>query len=188
MTQKAPPHPDIERVLVSEEDLRRRIAELGAQIARDYAGKPPMFVGILKGCLLFLSDLMRATPLDCEVDFMSLASYSGDSSTGVVRQLLDLRDSPQGRDLLIVEDIVDTGLTLSYLVQNLKTRGPRSLEICSLLDKPDCRKVGIRPKYVGFKIPPEFVVGYGLDFNERYRNLPYIGVLKKSAAEAATRS
>ncbi|HVE12038.1 MAG TPA: hypoxanthine phosphoribosyltransferase [Elusimicrobiota bacterium] len=184
MTQTRAVHPDVERVLLDTAAVQARIQELGAQITRDYAGKKPVFIGILKGGVMFLADLLRAADLDCQVDFMCLASYSGASSSGVVRLLLDLRESITDRDVLVVEDIVDTGLTLSYLLQNLKTRRPRSLEICTLLDKAECRKVRVEPKYVGFKIPNEFVVGYGLDFEEAYRNLPYIGVLKKSAAEA----
>ncbi|MBI3547933.1 MAG: hypoxanthine phosphoribosyltransferase [Elusimicrobia bacterium] len=174
-------HPDVERVLLSEADIHARVAEMGRQITRDYAGKKLLVVGILKGSVIFLSDLMRKIDLPCEIDFICLKSYSGQSSTGVVQLLLDLRESAEGRDLLLVEDIVDTGLTLNYLNQNLMTRKPKSLEICSLLDKPDCRKVRVNAKYVGFKIPNEFVVGYGLDYNEKYRNLPYIGVLKTPA-------
>jgi hypoxanthine phosphoribosyltransferase len=173
-------HPDVERVLIAEGDVRRRVRELAREISRDYAGRSPMLVGVLKGCVLFLSELMQELELDCCVDFICLASYSGTSSSGVVRMLLDLRDSAQGRDVLVVEDIVDTGLTIGYLMQNLQTRGPRSVEVCTLLDKPECRKIGIQPKYVGFSIPNEFVVGFGLDYQERYRNLPYVGVLKPS--------
>lgn len=178
-------HPDIQRVLLPREQIRGRLRELGAQISRDYAGKRLMLVGILKGSVLFLSDLMRELSVDCSIDFVCLSSYSGQESTGVVRTLLDLRDSPEGRDVLLVEDIIDTGLTLSYLVQNLKTRNPASLEVCAFLDKPECRKVQVRTRYVGFQIPNEFVVGYGLDYNEKYRNLPYVGVLKGSAAKAS---
>ncbi len=170
---------NIKKVLVSEEQIRARVKELGEQISRDYANKNPVLIGILKGSVFFLSDLMRALSIDCCIDFMSLASYSGEKSNGIVRLLLDLRETIEGRDVIIVEDIVDTGLTLSYLENILKTRNPRSLEICSLLDKPECRKISVKAKYVGFTIPNEFVVGYGLDLNEKYRNLPYIGVLKK---------
>ena len=177
-------HPDIERVLLDEGAIRTRIAELGRQLSADYAGRKPVLIGILKGSIPFMADLMRCLEVDHTVDFMCLSSYNGDSSTGVVRLILDLRESIQDRDVLVVEDIVDTGLTLSYLRQNLLTRGPRTLELVTLLDKPDCRKVNISPKYCGFKIPNEFVVGYGLDYNEAYRHLPYIGVLKKSAVKA----
>ncbi len=171
-------HPDVSRALLTEDQIRERIRELGAQISRDYAGRNLTLVGILKGSVIFLSDLMRELSVNCSVDFMCLSSYSGKESTGVVRVMLDLRESAEGRDLLVVEDIIDTGLTLGYLMQNLKTRNPKSLEICAFLDKPDCRKVQVRAKYVGFQIPNEFVVGYGLDFNEQYRNLPYVGILK----------
>lgn len=178
-------HPDIERVLLDEPTIRGRVRELGSEITRDYQGRRPVLVGILKGSVAFLSDLLRELRLDCSIDFMSAASYAGDASTGVVRLLLDLRESVQDHDVIIVEDIVDTGLTLSYLTQNLKTRRPRTLELCTLLDKPECRKVRVHPKYTGFKIPNEFVVGYGLDYNERYRNLPYIGVLRPEAVAKA---
>lgn len=154
---------------------------MGRQISRDYAGRKLTLVGILRGSVVFLGELMRSITTDCSVDFMCLSSYSGKGSTGVVRFLLDLRDNAEGADLLIVEDIVDTGLTLHYLLDNLRTRNPRSLEICALLDKPECRKVDVKAKYVGFSIPNEFVVGFGLDYNEKYRNLPYVGVLRKAA-------
>ena len=173
-------HPDIEKVLLDKAEIEGRVQELGRQISKEYAGRRLMLVGILKGSAIFLADLMRSITIDCSVDFMCLSSYSGEGSTGVVRMLLDLRESAEGKDLLIVEDIVDTGLTLHYLLENLRTRKPRSLEICAFLSKPECRKVEVDAKYVGFSIPNEFVVGYGLDYNERYRNLPYVGVLKKS--------
>ena len=178
-------HPDIAKVLLDADAIKRRVRELGERITADYAGRPPLLIGILRGSVLFLSDLMREIKLDCTVDFICLASYEGGlSSTGVVRTLLDLRESASGMDVLVVEDIVDTGLTLSYLLQSLRARNPRTLEICTLLDKPDCRKAPVSPKYAGFKIPNEFVIGYGLDYQERYRNLPYIGVLKASAVSA----
>lgn len=177
-------HPDIERVLLDTEAVRARVSELGAQLSADYAGKKPVLIGILKGSVPFMADLMRAMTEDHTIDFMGASSYSGEASSGVVRLTLDLRESISGRDVLVVEDIIDTGLTLSYLRQNLLTRQPRSLELVTLLDKPDCRKVNISPKYCGFRIPNEFVVGYGLDYNEAYRHLPYIGVLKKSAVRA----
>lgn len=178
-------HPDIGRVLVSSEDIQKRVSALGKQISADYEGRDVLLVGVLKGSVMFLADLMRRLSVPCSVDFISMSSYSGDSSTGVVRFLLDMRESAEGRDLLVVEDIVDTGLTLSYLLQNLHTRKPRSVEVCALLDKHDSRKVRIETKYVGFQIPNEFVVGYGLDFNERYRNLPYVGVLKRPLIAAS---
>lgn len=173
-------HPDIARVLLTAGQIEARVAELGRRIGEDYRGRSPVLVGVLKGSALFLADLLRRVPLDCSVDFMCAASYSGDASTGMVRLLLDLRDSPEGRDIILVEDIVDTGLTLSCLVDTLRARRPRTLEVCALLDKPQCRKVPVDLKYVGFPIANEFVVGYGLDFNEKYRNLPYVGVLRSS--------
>ena len=173
-------HPDIKEVLLPQKKIQQRIRELGSEITSDYAGKCPTLVGVLKGCVMFLPDLLKNISIDCSVDFICLSSYSGTYSTGIVRILLDLRENIQGRDVLIVEDIVDSGLTLGYLFENLRTRRPRSLEICTLLDKPDCRKVHIPIKYTGFTVPNRFVVGYGLDYHEIYRNLPYVGVLKKS--------
>lgn len=169
---------DLEKVLLDAPAIQRRVAELGAQISRDYEGKELVLVGILKGSAVFMADLMRSITLDCSIDFMCVSSYAGRGSTGEVRVLLDLRESAEGKDLLLVEDIVDTGLTLHHLTDLLRTRGPRSVEICCFLDKPDCRKIPVKAKYVGFPIPNEFVVGYGLDYEERYRNLPYVGVLK----------
>lgn len=171
--------PVLERVLFSEKQLMDRVAELGRQISADYKGKKPLFVGILRGCILFYSDLMKQISIDCNMDFMCLSSYAGTSSTGQVRTMLDLRESIKGRHVVVVEDIVDTGLTLEYLMGNLKSRGAASIEICCLLDKPCNRKADIHPKYVGFEVENEFVIGYGLDYNELYRNLPYIGVFKK---------
>ncbi|MBR4356125.1 MAG: hypoxanthine phosphoribosyltransferase [Elusimicrobiaceae bacterium] len=169
----------LERILFSEEQLATRVHELGRQISADYRGKKPLFVGILRGCVLFYADLIKNISVDCTLDFMCLSSYSGTGSTGQVRTMLDLRESIQGRHVIIVEDIVDTGLTLDYLMNHLKDRGAASIEICCLLDKPANRKVNVTPKYVGFSIENEFVIGYGLDYNELYRNLPYIGVFKK---------
>ena len=174
-----PETPVLERVLFSEEQLATRVAELGRQISADYRGKTPLFVGILRGCILFYSDLMKQISIDCNMDFMCLSSYSGTSSTGQVRTMLDLRESIKGRHVVVVEDIVDTGLTLEYLMANLQSRGAASLEICCLLNKPCNRKVDIHPKYVGFEVGDDFVIGYGLDYNELYRNLPYIGVFRK---------
>ncbi|HAM34836.1 MAG TPA: hypoxanthine phosphoribosyltransferase [Elusimicrobia bacterium] len=171
-------HPDVEKILIDQAELRKRVRELGRQISRDYAGRALTLVGILRGSVVFMGDLLKEITADCRVDFISVSSYSGRRSRGEVRLLLDLRDSAAGQDLLIVEDIMDSGLTLHYLLDSLKARGPKSLEVCTLLDKPDCRKVDVQAKYVGFRIPNEFVVGYGLDYNERYRNLPYVGVLK----------
>ncbi len=174
-----PETPVLERILFSQEQLADRVAELGRQISADYRGKMPLFVGILRGCILFYADLMKNISVDCNMDFMCLSSYSGTTSMGQVRTMLDLRESIKGRHVVVVEDIVDTGLTLEYLMANLKSRGAASLEICCLLDKPGNRKVDIHPKYVGFSVENEFVIGYGLDYNELYRNLPYIGVFKK---------
>lgn len=173
-------HPDILKILLSEDALRARIRELGAQLTRDYAGRRLLIVGVLKGSLIFMADLLRAIgpEVDVHVDFLAVSSYAGTASTGTVRVLLDLRENPEGRDVLVVEDIVDTGLTLSSLTETLRARKPRSLEVCTLLDKPECRKTPFSPKYVGFKIPNEFVVGFGLDYDERYRQLPYVGVLR----------
>ena len=174
-----PETPVLERILFSEEQLAERIAQLGRQISAEYRGKTPLFVGILRGCVLFFADLIKQISVDCTVDFMCLSSYTGTESTGQVRTMLDLRESIKGRHVVIVEDIVDTGLTLDYLMNHLKLRGAASIEICCLLDKPANRKVEMNPKYVGFQIENEFVIGYGLDYNELYRNLPYIGVFKK---------
>ena len=174
-----PETPVLDRVLFSQEQLAERVAELGRQISADYRGKTPLFVGILRGCILFYSDLMKNISIDCNMDFMCLSSYAGTSSTGQVRTMLDLRESIKNRHVIVVEDIVDTGLTLDYLTANLRSRGAASLEICCLLDKPCNRKVDIHPKYVGFEVGNEFVIGYGLDYNELYRNLPYIGAFRK---------
>lgn len=174
-----PDTPVLERVLFSEEQIAARTAELGRQISADYRGKTPLLVGILRGSVLFFADLIKKVSIDCTMDFMCLSSYSGTESTGQVRTMLDLRESIKGRHVIIVEDIVDTGLTLSYLLDHLKLRGAASMEICCLLNKPANRKAEIYPKYVGFTIENEFVIGYGLDYNELYRNLPYIGVFKK---------
>ncbi len=174
-----PETPVLDRVLFSQEQLANRVAELGRQISADYRGKTPLFVGILRGCILFYSDLMKNISIDCNMDFMCLSSYAGTSSTGQVRTMLDLRESIKNRHVVVVEDIVDTGLTLEYLTANLRSRGAASLEICCLLDKPCNRKVDIHPKYVGFEVGNEFVIGYGLDYNELYRNLPYIGAFRK---------
>ena len=172
-------HHGLGEVLVSAEQLRERVAQLGAQITRDYGGHPLLLVGVLKGALFFLSDLMRLIELPVEVDFMAVASYgSATDSSGVVRILKDLDASIEGRDVLIVEDIVDSGLTLQYLLRNLGARNPRSLAVCALLVKPERRKVDLPTRYVGFEIPDTFVVGYGLDHDERFRNLPYVAALR----------
>ncbi|MBI4386425.1 MAG: hypoxanthine phosphoribosyltransferase [Elusimicrobia bacterium] len=169
----------IDRILIPAPRIAGRVEELGRQISEDYAGRDLLLIGVLKGSVVFLADLVRRITIPCSIDFISLSSYSGTTSSGVVQLLLDLQKNPEGRDLLLVEDVVDTGLTLSYLFQNLKTRRPKTLEVCAFLDKPSRRKTAVKPKYVGFQIPNEFVVGYGLDFNERYRNLPHVGVYKE---------
>ena len=173
-------HPALSKVLLDEATLSARIKELGAQITRDYSGKRLVVVGVLKGSVIFLADLLRAIgpEVDVETDFVAVSSYAGTASTGAIRTLLDLRQSPEGKDLLLIEDIVDTGLTLTALTETLRAHRPKSLEVCTLLDKTECRKVPFTPKYVGFKIPNEFVVGFGLDYDERYRQLPCVGVLK----------
>ncbi|NLO90679.1 MAG: hypoxanthine phosphoribosyltransferase [Elusimicrobia bacterium] len=177
-------HPAIDRVLISRETLQKRVQELGQEISHDYRDTCPVMIGILKGSVQFLADLMKSTTVDHSIDFLCPSSYAGGTkSTGIVRLLLDLRESIEGKDVLLVEDIVDTGLTMSYLLDNLRTRRPRSLEICTLLDKSVCRKSQVPIRYRGFEIPDEFVVGYGLDYKELYRNLPYIGVMKPLKTE-----
>jgi hypoxanthine phosphoribosyltransferase len=170
----------IGEVLVPDEDLQRRVAELGAEISRDYAGRDLVMVGVLKGALLFIADLMRQLTVPCEVDFMAVSSYgSSTDSSGVVRILKDLDAPIEGRDVLIVEDIIDSGLTLQYLLRNLRARNPGSLEVCALLTKPARRRVELPIRYVGFEIPNRYVIGYGLDYAQRYRNLSYVAVLNE---------
>jgi hypoxanthine phosphoribosyltransferase len=165
-------------MLVQPDELQHRVREMGKQISADYADADLVLVCVLKGAVFFLSDLMRQIEVPCEVDFMAVASYgSATDSSGVVRILKDLDTVIEGRDVLIVEDIVDSGLTLSYLLRNLRARAPRSLEVCALLTKPDRRKVDLPARYIGFEIPDRFAVGYGLDHAERYRNLPYVAAL-----------
>ena len=174
----------IGRVLISKENLGKRVAELGAEITRDYEGKKILVLGILKGAVPFMADLIREIKLPLTYDFMALSSYGvSTQSSGVVRILKDLERSVEDVHILIAEDIVDTGLTLKYLKENLKARNPLSVKVVTLLDKTTRRKVDVTPDYNGFSIPDEFVVGYGLDFNEEYRNLPYVGVLKQEAYE-----
>ena len=171
---------DIAKILITRDQLLARISELGQTITRDYAGKDLMLVCVLKGGVVFLSDLVRAIRIPHSFDFMAISSYGGTrtESSGVVRILMDLNASIEGRNVLIVEDIIDTGRTLAYITENLRTRNPASLKICTLLNKPSRREVPVALDYVGFDIPNEFVVGYGLDYNELYRNLPFVGVLK----------
>ena len=169
----------IGEILVQPDDLQHRVRELGAEITRDYAGREPLLVFVLKGAVFFLSDLMRHIDVPCEVDFMAVASYgSSTESSGVVRILKDLDAPLEGRDVLIVEDIVDSGLTLQYLMRTLEARKPASLEVCALLTKPARREIDVPIRYVGFEIPNEFAIGYGLDHGERYRNLPYVAALQ----------
>jgi len=168
----------IGEILVGADDLTRRVRELAQEVSRDYADKDLLLIGVLKGAVFFLSDLMRHLDIPVEVDFMAVASYgSATKSSGVVRILKDLDAAIDGRDVLIVEDIVDSGLTLQYLLRNLAGRNPRSLEVCALLVKPERRKVDLQTRYVGFEIPDRFAIGYGLDHGERYRNLPYVAAL-----------
>ncbi len=171
--------PQIGEILVQPDELKERVRALGRQVTADYEGRDLMLIGVLKGAVFFLADVMRAIDIPCEVDFMAVASYgSATDSSGVVRILKDLDTSIQGRDVLIVEDIVDSGLTLQYLMRNLGARNPASLEVCALLTKPDRRKVDVPIRYVGFEIPDRFAIGYGLDHAERYRNLPYVAALR----------
>jgi hypoxanthine phosphoribosyltransferase len=171
----------VAQVLVDEETLRARVLELGEEISNDYTGHDLLLVGVLKGAVFFMSDLMRHLSVPCEIDFMAISSYAGATeSSGVVRILKDLDMNIEGRDVLVVEDIIDSGLTLSYLIRNLESREPASLEICALLTKPERREIDVPVRYVGFEIPNRFVVGYGLDFDEKYRNLPYVGVLDEA--------
>jgi len=170
--------PAIGEILVSTEDLERRVGELGVEISRDYEGRDLVMIGVLKGAVLFLGDLMRELTVPCEIDFMAVSSYgSATDSSGVVRILKDLDSSIDGRDVLLVEDIVDSGLTLHYLLKNLRARNPASLEVCALLTKPERRRIELPIRYVGFEIPNRFAIGYGLDHAQRYRNLRYVAVL-----------
>jgi hypoxanthine phosphoribosyltransferase len=177
-------HENIERVLVSEEELHRINVRLGAQITRDYAGKNLLVVGILKGSVLFMADLIREIQLPCKLDFLAVSSYGGDTrSSGVVKIVKDIDIELENYDVLLVEDILDSGRTLSYVCDMLRTRHPASIRVATLLDKPERRVVDLKADYVGTSVPDEFVVGYGLDFDQRYRNLPYIGQLKRSVYE-----
>ncbi len=172
-------------ILIDKDTLAARVAELGAEVSADYEGRDLLLIGVLKGAVFFMADLMRHLTVPCEVDFMAISSY-GDStdSSGIVRILKDLDINIEGRDVLVVEDIIDSGLTLSYLMRNLESREPASLEVCALLTKPERREIDVPVRYVGFEIPNRFVVGYGLDFAERYRNLPYVAVLSEDLIPA----
>lgn len=174
---------DIERILISEEEIEQHVAEIGMQISRDYEGKDPIFIGVLKGCFIFMADLMRHVKVDCSMDFMAVSSYRGTTSTGAVKINKDLSEDIGGRHLILVEDILDSGVTLNYLKNYLMVRKPASIAVATLMDKPARRKADIYADYSCFEIPDAFVVGYGLDYNERYRNLPYIGVLKPEVYE-----
>ena len=177
-------HQDVEHILYTEEELRSRVKDLGAQITADYAGKQPMLISILRGSYIFMADLTRAIHLPVTVDFMAVSSYgAGTVSSGQVEIKKDLSDTIEGRDLIIVEDILDSGNTLHYLMEVLQARKPASIRLCTLMDKPERRTKPITADYVGFTIPDAFIVGYGLDYDERYRNLPYVGILKHSVYE-----
>ena len=174
--------PAVAEILVDEQTLTARIAELGAEISADYDGRDLLLIGVLKGAVFFMADLMRQVTVPCEVDFMAISSYgAATDSSGVVRILKDLDINIEGRHVLVVEDIIDSGLTLSYLMRNLEARDPASLEVCALLTKPARREIEVPVRYVGFEIPNRFVIGCGLDFGERYRNLPYVAVLSDDA-------
>lgn len=177
---------DIERVLFTEQELKDRVAEIAAQIGKDYAGKEPMLISVLRGSFIFMADLVRSITLPCTVDFMAVSSYgSGTTSSGQVKITKDLSESIEGRDIIVVEDILDSGNTLSYLFQLLQARHPASVRLCTLLDKPSRRTKPVTADYTGFAVDDLFVVGYGLDYAEKYRNLPYIGILKPAVYEKA---
>jgi len=170
---------DIAKILISEDEIRNRVRDMGKQITADYQGSSLIMVGILRGAVLFFGDLAKEIKVPLSMDFMAVSSYGDSTKTsGVVRIIHDLHQNIEGKDVLIVEDIIDTGLTLHYLIENLRSRNPKSIKTCCLLDKPSRRRANVTPDYVGFEVPDEFVVGYGLDYKELYRNLPYIGVLK----------
>jgi len=176
---------DIKEILISEEQVQAKVKELAAQISEEYAGKDPVFVGVLKGVVIFFADMVRNVTIPCEIDFMSISSYSGTTTTGRTEIRKDVSVDIKGRHVIILEDIFDTGTSLTFTVNHLLNKEPASLKVCTFLDKPDRRRPGItlKPDYVGYTIPNEFVVGYGLDFNEHYRNLPYVGVLKPELYE-----
>ncbi|SFE11384.1 hypoxanthine phosphoribosyltransferase [Trichococcus pasteurii] len=177
-------HPDIKEVLYSEEEISAVVKDLGAQLTKEYEGKNPLVIGVLKGAVMFMTDLSRAMNCDLELDFMDVSSYgAGMESSGDVKILKDLDTTVDGRDLLIVEDIIDTGRTLSYLIEIFKYRKAKSIKVVTLMDKKERRVVDLEADYIGINVPNEFVVGYGLDFNEKYRNLPYIGILKTEVYE-----
>ena len=170
---------DIQEILLTEEQIKTRIAELGKELTADYAGKDPIIVGVLKGVVVFYADMIREIKTHCEMDFMWISSYAGTNSTGKMEVKRDIASDIKGRHVLILEDIYDTGNSLDFTYRHLMSREPASLKICTLLDKPERRQVEFTPDYVGIEVPDEFVVGYGLDYNEKYRELPYVGVLKE---------
>ena len=172
-------HKDVKKVLITAEQIEKKVEELGAQLTKDYEGKKPLVIGLLKGCIPFMGDLIKKIDCHVEIDFMDVSSYEGTNSTGVIRVNKDITAVLEGRDIIIAEDIVDTGRTLKHVIGLLKDRGAKSVKVVTLLDKPEGRVVELEADYVGFTIPKEFVIGYGLDYNEFYRNLPYIGVLKE---------
>ena len=176
---------DMKEILLTEEQIQTKVKELAAQISKDYAGKNPIFVGVLKGVVIFFADMVRSVDIPCEIDFMSISSYSGANSTGRTEIRKDVSVDIKDRHVVILEDIFDTGTSLTFTVNHLLNKQPASLAVCTFLDKPERRKPGVTliPEYVGYTVPNEFVVGYGLDYNERYRNLPYIGILKPEIYE-----
>ena len=177
---------DIERVIFSEEEISRNVKRLGEQISRDYAGKKLLLVSVLKGSIVFMADLMRAITIPCSIDFMAVSSYgSGTKTSGVVRIIKDLDRPISGWNVLIVEDILDSGMTLQYIMELLSARDPESIRICTLFDKPERRVTNVKANYIGLQVPDEFIVGYGLDYDEIYRNVPYIGVLKPEIYQKA---
>lgn len=178
-------HNDIEKILLSEEQIKSKVKELAKILSEEYAGKDPVFVGVLKGVVVFFADIIRNIDIPCEIDFMNIASYSGTMSTGRTEIRKDVSVDLQGRHVVVLEDIFDTGTSLTFTVNHLLNKQPASLKVCTFLDKPERRRPGVtlQPEYVGYTIPNEFVVGYGLDYNEHYRNLPYIGVLKSEVYE-----
>jgi len=177
---------DIKEILLTEEQIQAKVKELAAQISAEYAGKDPVFIGVLKGVVIFFADMVRNIDIPCQIDFMNIASYSGTTSTGRTEIRKDVSVNIEGRHVVILEDIFDTGTSLTFTVNHLLNKNPASLKVCTFLDKPERRKPGVtlKPEYVGYTIPNEFVVGYGLDYNEHYRNLPYIGILKPEIYES----
>ena len=177
-------HPDVSEILLTKEQLERRVSEIGAEITHDFAGREPLFVGVLKGCFVFMADLMRSVTIHCSMDFMAVSSYgNATKTTGAVEIIKDLNQDIEGRDIILVEDILDSGVTLNYLTEYLMVRKPASITIATLMDKPSRRRAPVYAKYAGFEVPDAFVVGYGLDYAETYRNLPYVGILKSEIYE-----